>query len=42
VRIKGDSKVSVEGAQIELKADGNLKIEGGGIVEIKGAQIKLN
>jgi len=42
VHIKADSSITIAGAQIEFKADGNLKIEGGGIVEIKGSQIKLN
>jgi len=42
VVIKASAKVTVQGATVEIKADGTLSLEAGGTLTIKGAVVNIN
>lgn len=42
VEIKSDAKISLNAAQIELKASGTLDLNCDGMVSIKGSMVKIN
>ena len=41
LKLKGQSS-SLEGTQVQVKADGSLKVQSGGIAEVKGSMVKIN
>jgi uncharacterized protein involved in type VI secretion and phage assembly len=42
VELKSNGKLAVEANEISLKAQGNLSVEGGGTVKVKGATVNIN
>jgi len=39
---KGNTKLALEGAQAEIKASATMKVDGGGMLELKGGMVKIN
>jgi uncharacterized protein involved in type VI secretion and phage assembly len=39
---KGNTKLALEGAQAEIKASATMKVDGGGMLELKGGMTKIN
>lgn len=42
VSAKGSTKAAIEAAQTEIKGSATLKLEGGGMTEVKGGMVKIN
>lgn len=42
IEVVGQQQLSVKAPMIEMKADSTMKIDGGGLLEIKGGLVKIN
>ena len=42
IALKGKASVKAQGAAAEIKADGQLTLQGGGVAQLKGAMVKIN
>lgn len=42
IELRGGTKVSVSAPTVELTGDGNVSVEAGGVLTLKGAMVKIN